>query len=123
MKLEWDGGKLTKELALLLCWKLWEWLAETGTALKGSWPEWALKGGKVKWMHSGCPCCQHVGQGDGFENSACRQKCPLIDLWPHLCMWRESPFHKWHIAETPAARKKYASIIAEAARKEYEAKP
>ena len=119
MKLEWDGGKLTKKLALFLCWKLWEWLAETGEDKKESWPEWAWNEGHVERMDSYCPCCE-------YTRANCK-KCPLFYLWPHEgedpCLDDETPFGDWLDATTLRARKKYASIIAEAARKEYEAKP
>lgn len=121
MRIEWNGGKLTKKRALFLCWKLWEWLAKNPFDLKKNWPEWKANGGKVSACLHWCPCCE-----------MCRMDClgcPLIDYWGPLkikmaCEYNKNSNWKGWIKERPdgipANRAKYARRIANAAKRRYE---
>jgi len=120
MKIEWSGGKLTKKQALFLCWKLWEWLAETGERKKEKWPHWEWNGGEVEAMKCECPCCEYTWRQ--FSRRDCNLHCPLKTLWPEGCLRttpKLTPFQKWRQAKTRQTRKKYALIIANGAKKEY----
>jgi len=115
MKIEWNGERLTEKQTLFLCWKLWEWLAKTGNILKITWPHWKEMGGKVKKMTGECPCCEYAKQ----QEKRCRSGCLLITLWPNRCLSESSPYQKWRKEASLRLRKKYARIIANAAKREY----
>lgn len=113
MRLEWNGKKpLTKIKALYICWRLWEWLAETGTTKKEKWPGWKTVAACLCF----CPCCEQSGQD-------C-EKCLIKPVWGNpinedaYCESPDSPYQKWKYCG-PKARKKYALIIANFAKKEY----
>ena len=111
IKIEWDGGKLSKRRALYLCWKLWEWLGLDAKRGKGGWPGWRHNGGATKVMNCGCPCCQYAQRNGG----GCG-KCLLVSLWPHSCCFKPSRYDMWEKShgkrKTDAAKK----IAAEAKR-------
>jgi len=115
MEIEWNGEMLTEKQTLFLCWKLWERLAKTGCALKTAWPHWREMGGKVKRMMGDCPCCEYVRQ----QEKRCHVACLLLTLWPERCLSESSPYQKWVTETSLRLRKKYARIIAKAAKKEY----
>jgi len=130
MKIEWNGGTLTKKRALFLCWKLWEWVAKNitqesmNTIKRGDSP--ANEVFKKGWFrHYGiamineCPCCEH-----SHEDCA---RCLLKVIWPWPetdedvpCIHSKSPFQLFHTARTVITAKKYAGIIRDAAKAEYE---
>jgi len=118
MQIKWHGEKLTKKQALFLCWQLWEWLAETGCAVKDDWPHWEWNKGKVKGMFNACPCCEYQRQ-QGKEGISCRSDCPLKTLWPKGCLHRLSPYAKWDHTLSTQSRKNHARAIADVAKKEY----
>lgn len=111
IRIEWDGGELSKRRALYLCWKLWEWLGQDAKRHKSKWPHWKHSGGAVRAMNCGCPCCQYSIQRVG----GCG-KCLLTSLWPLSCCFTPSRYDIWSKShgkrKTDAARE----IAAEAKR-------
>ncbi len=124
MRIEWNGGKLTKKRALFLCWKLWQWLAENPSKDKGDWPKWKSNGGGVVDMGAHCPCCEFPPE-DEFDSPIC-SKCPLVGFWDaprggsQLCLGNDAQFYKWLVAGDNAETIKYAKRIAAAAKRRYE---
>jgi hypothetical protein len=126
--------KLTKRKSLYLCWKLWEWLAQTGVRNKYKWPEWNLEDGNVRMCEFTCPCCEYATDWRGVRDC---KKCPLKELWRKIKSgylletrgaWecdaicgenKESPYHLWERSKSKETRIIYATIIAKAAKKEY----
>ncbi len=127
MRIEWNGGKLTKKRALFLCWKLWEWLAENPGKRKRDWPEWKHNEGEVTRMYLGCPCCEVGFDYDVFDQPSDNNclRCPLIAYWPKTkerkvpCEQPKSAFRLWDL-ETPRHQAKCAKRIAAAAKRRYE---
>jgi len=66
-------------------------------------------------MTGDCPCCEYAEQ----QEKKCHSGCLLITLWPEGCLNVPSPYQKWTKEKSPRLRKKYARIIANAAKKEY----
>ena len=130
MRVEWNGKKLTNKRALFLCWKLWEWMAETEELAwnKNKWPKWYGNGGKVTFCTNHCPCCEYAGEfedTDGLYEINCN-KCPLLHLWSkkkisYACEKdNSSPYYRCKEAKTYKTHKKYAKIISDYAKKKYE---
>ena len=106
--------KLTKLLALKICAELWERLARNTSEAKSNFPKWA----KYGRMKNDCPCCEWMLQHNRRITGSCPE-CPLHSLWPNSCMWVGTPYRAWYAeVEGKASRRKYALIIARAARKE-----
>ena len=93
--------KLTKKKAIEIAIELWEWLAETGK-LKGGWPDWK----KYGEMDCDCPFCELVVQSID-EETYC-DPCPLMSKYGGDGCY-DTAFGNWSKAQTPKARKKYAS--------------
>jgi len=130
MRIEWNGKKLTKKRALFLCWKLWEWLGESGDCSKWRWPRWEHNGGRVAYMELECPCCEYMRQNRTPEevasntDIACRNWCLLWGYWKDGCLSTgaspDSPYDIWDNARDAGKRIKYARRIAAAAKRRYE---
>lgn len=51
--------------------------------------------GKVAPKHF-CPCCEYMVKRIGeFDDSKCKDYCPLYELWPNGCESSESPY--WQV--------------------------
>lgn len=95
--------------------ELWRWLAETGAADKSRWSGWEKQGRVFLY----CFMCEYVKE---IYNGIICVMCPLkwdIDGKKSAALFcGNGIFGKWRNAETTAARKKYAAIIAELPLKE-----
>lgn len=104
--------RLTKKEALLHCYDLWHWCAETGED-KENWPGWKHNGGKFTAI-SYCFACEYNKQ-----NVLACYYCIMRSVWgAHSCNHPNSLFEKWRRSQSPDA-KKYAREIADGALKLY----
>jgi hypothetical protein len=117
---------ISRKRALEVCRDLWAWLTKTGKK-KEHWPGWEWNGGKYEGMSCECPCCEYTNPFSG----GC-VLCPLRGRWgtkatkdPYYaeCCGYDTIFTRWKEAETPRTRKKYAALIAKAARVELKKYP
>ena len=126
MKIEYKEGRMTKKLALFLCWKLWAYMQRTGSNNKDEWPQWERNGGKVAIMMNDCPCCEYTMMVYKTTYPKCSM-CPMKGLWgskQYACQeTKDSPYELWRHAGLNCwykpHRKTYAGIIARFAWKEY----
>lgn len=111
--------KLTKRKALLLCYKMWDWLSNHPTKDKAEWPGWECNGGDIQKVENHCFACEYDTQNYKKLNQPCKITCIMRSLWPEGCTYEDSPFHKW---DNPSSRKEWirnARIIANHAYKLY----
>lgn len=93
----------TREDALLHCFDLWLWLAETGSRDKEDWPGWERNFGYLEGCSYDCPCC-------GYTEGDCL-KCPIV--WSGVdggyggypCCQEGAEFDKWANANEEESKK------------------
>ena len=131
MKVEWiEGQELTLERAAFLCWKMWEWIAETVTQeqweeahsniyiIKKLWPPFK----KMPEVAANCFCCEFGVPCD---------ECFLFETWTggeedcdsneDYCLHHpDSPYRKISSTDTSIEKMKlYARSIADNSRVVY----
>ena len=127
MRIEWDGGTLTKKRAAFLCWKMWAWIVDKITQkmwdecsigpgyeahkIKSMWPEWESNGGKVYKVGTHCFACQ-------YDAEEMCDNCFLTSLWPDGCS--KGAWGDFIIEPDIDKKREHARIIADAAKKVYE---
>ena len=125
---------MTKQEAISITRRLWNWLAEDGRRKsKAWWPGWKRNGGTVRACEADCACCHYVGVRDANlsreqkeqleeehgTNFLCLLFCPLE--WPGgTCesfdpevKQRSGLFTQWSKVASSEGRAKYAKQIAE----------
>ena len=85
--------RLTKKLMWKIAIELWEWMAKTGSQVKGQWPGWE-KYGSIPFN---CPFCEF------YDDCS---DCPIYHCDKYA-------FGDWEDAETKEDRKKYAALFLE----------
>lgn len=97
--------ELTERQAVEKSIELWTWLAETGKN-KNDWPKWECMGGQYPDVMSHCFLCEYNDRNGGDYPENCFF-CPYYAEYGS-CKEGKSPFSKWCVVETTAARRKYA---------------
>ena len=103
--------RLTKKLALQICFELWDFMASSGWTNKAKWPGWE----KYGYMMSDCPACEFIER----RRTSC-SSCPARPVWGKgdmVCFEERSPFGRWYNSRNRECRKKYARTIANRVKK------
>ena len=114
--------RLTKRQALQGCYDMWKCISETGCS-KGTWisdhPEF-------DYLVHDCFACEYYTQQEDLDENdtcvglqyVCSGKCVLNCIWPYGCEVGDSPYLAYKEVTNPSFKKRYAKIIADAAKAE-----